>query len=176
LPVTTASPSIPRPDRLRAAFLIGRAKSVHSFAFLRPFAVEASLSSGTNNAQTSPQSRTRFAFSRRGPCVPSRSALGCRMHFIRFVTGLSKQSGVLIPEAWQQARDSGHSPLCGPARGRSPRARISNLCSSSTRRTQCQRQSFIYGAADHCAGFSLSRCVPLALNPTLKSVSLTRIR
>jgi hypothetical protein len=61
---------------LYLAFLIGRAKSTHSCAFLRLLAQQASLLPSINNAQTSPQPRPRRAFTRRGPCVPSRSALG----------------------------------------------------------------------------------------------------
>jgi len=39
---------------------------------------------------------------------------GRRMLFIRFVTGLSKQAGALVPEGRQQARDSGHSRFAAP--------------------------------------------------------------
>ena len=78
---------------------------------------------------TSPQPRPRRAFSRRGPSVPSHSALrpSHALHQVRKPGCLPKQSGALVPEVRQQARDSGHSPFRGPARGRSPRARISNF-------------------------------------------------
>ena len=51
--------------------------------------------------------------------------LGRRMLFIRFVNRAVQAVRALVPEGRQQARDSGHSPFRGPARGRSPRARIS---------------------------------------------------
>ncbi|MGX1320693.1 hypothetical protein AB7M17_004146 [Bradyrhizobium sp. USDA 377] len=57
------------------AFLIGHAKSIHVYAFLRLSALQTSRTPCNNNAHTSPKPRPRFAFSRRGPCVPSRSAL-----------------------------------------------------------------------------------------------------
>jgi hypothetical protein len=58
------------------AGVIGRAKSTLSYAFLRLFALQPLLSPCTSCAQTSPLPRRRFAFTRRGPCVPSRSAPG----------------------------------------------------------------------------------------------------
>ena len=51
-------------------------KSTLSYAFLRLFVVQSFQTPCTNNTHTSPQPRARSAFSRRGPCVPSRSALG----------------------------------------------------------------------------------------------------
>ena len=74
-----------------------------------------------------PSTRTLFAFSRRGPCVPSRSARGRRMLFIWFINRAVQAVWRSHHEGRKQARDSGHSPFRGPARGRSPRARISIL-------------------------------------------------
>jgi len=55
--------------------------------------------------------------------------LGCRMLFIRFVNRAIQAVRRSRPRRAAQARDSGHSPFRGPARGRSPRARISSVCS-----------------------------------------------
>ena len=68
------------PDRRRRfslAFLIGRAKSTPSYAFLAiSLNKQRSLSRCFDCEQRSPSARSRLAFSRRGPCVPSRSAPG----------------------------------------------------------------------------------------------------
>jgi hypothetical protein len=55
---------------------------------------------------------------------------GRRMLFTRFVNRAVQAVLRSRPEGRQQARDSGHSPFRGPARGRSPRARISNFAPS----------------------------------------------
>jgi hypothetical protein len=60
-----------------------------------------------------------FAFSRRGPCVPSRSARGRRMLFIRFINRAVQAVWRSHHEGRKQARNCGHSPFRGPARGRS---------------------------------------------------------
>ena len=52
---------------------------------------------------------------------------GCRMLFIRFVNRAVQAVWRSHHGGRKQARDSGHSPFRGPARGRSPRARISNV-------------------------------------------------
>ena len=52
---------------------------------------------------------------------------GRRMLFIRFVNRAVQAVWRSHHEGRKQARDSGHSPVRGPARGRSPRARISML-------------------------------------------------
>jgi hypothetical protein len=64
---------------------------------------------------------------------------GRRMLFIRFVNRAVQAVRRSHHEGRKQARDSGHSPFRGPARGRSPRARIPNLCSLSTCWMQRQR-------------------------------------
>ena len=46
--------------------------------------ITANLSRCFDCEQRSPSARKRFAFARQGPCVPSCSALGHRMLFIRF--------------------------------------------------------------------------------------------
>jgi hypothetical protein len=98
------------------------------FSTSRRISITASLHL---HAQISPQPRLRRAFTRRDPCVPSRSEPG-PSHALHQV---GKQGcpnfGALIPEGRQQARDSGHSLFRGPARGRSPRARISSFLPSS---------------------------------------------
>jgi hypothetical protein len=59
------------------------------------------------------------------------STKGRRMLFIRFVNRAVQAVWRSHPEGRQQARNSGHSPFRGPARGRSPRARISKFRFSS---------------------------------------------
>jgi len=125
-----------------------------------------------------PSTRTLFAFSRRGPCVPSRSARGRRMLFIRFINRAVQAVWRSHHEGRKQARDSGHSPFRGPARGRSPRARISILASFSPDWRQ-HPQSIVrrqWRRGDHYAGFSFSRCVTLAPKPTLKSLPSIHMR
>ena len=124
-----------------------------------------------------PSTRTLFAFSRRGPCVPSRSARGRRMLFIRFINRAVQAVWRSHHEGRKQARDSGHSPFRGPARGRSPRARISLFAPFQRTGGSADSRSFVViGAIDHCAGFSFSLCVTLAPKPTLKSLPSIHMR
>jgi len=124
-----------------------------------------------------PSTRTLFAFSRRGPCVPSRPARGRRMLFIRFINRAVQAVWRSHHEGRKQARDSGHSPFRGPARGRSPRARISILAPFQlTGGSTHSRLFLVIGVVDHCAGFSFSRCVTLAPKPTLKSLPSIHMR
>jgi hypothetical protein len=129
-------------DPLYLAFLIGRAKSTCYYAFFR-------LSKISSAAFSLLRSRAAFANRAGAICIHQAGS----MRSFAFSTGLShalhqvrKQgcpsSRALSSHGRQQARDSGHSPFRGPARGRSPRARISNLRSSSTRWVQSQRQFF----------------------------------
>jgi hypothetical protein len=108
---------------LYLAILIGRAKSTHCYAFCDFSAHQPFPSHCTDREQRSRQTRARSAFSRRGPCVPSRSALGRRMLFIRFVNRAVQAVWRSHHEGRKQARDSGHSPFRDPTGGRSPRAR-----------------------------------------------------
>jgi hypothetical protein len=166
-----------RGNPLYLAFLIGRTKSTLHYAF---FAIslnkQRSLSRCFDCEQRSPSARSRLAFSRRGPCVPSRSALGRRMLFIRFVNRAVQAVWRSHHDGWKQARDSGHSPFRGPARGRSPRARISLLAPFQRTGSSTDSRSFAIGTMNHRAGFSFSLCVTLAPKPIWKSVSLIHIR
>ena len=78
---------VPAARNLALSCLPNRACKVNSL--LRFFAIslnkQRSLSRCFDCEQSSPSARSRLAFSRRGPCVPSRSALWLRMLFIRFV-------------------------------------------------------------------------------------------
>src|SRR5712664_3742636 len=74
----------------------GRTKSTLNYAISRLFTHGHFLSLCTDAGRVRPSTRTLFAFSRRGPCVPSRSAQGRRMLFIRFVNRAVQQSGALI--------------------------------------------------------------------------------
>ena len=112
---------------LYLAFLIGRAKSTLNYAIFNFSLMSISFLSALTAGRVRPSTRTLFAFSRRGPCVPSRSARGRRMLFIRFINRAVQAVWRSHHEGRKQARDSGHSPFRGPARGRSPRARISIL-------------------------------------------------
>jgi len=118
--------------------------------------------------------RTPFAFTRRGSCVPSRSAQGRRMLFVRLVNRAFQAIWRSHHDGRKQARDSGHSPFRGPARGRSPRADlvIGSFQGSSTSR------SFVvnWARVNHRAGFSFSLCVTLAPKPTLKSLPPIHMR
>jgi|SRR5450631_4464438 len=154
---------------LYLAFLIGRTKSTLNSAILRFSAHDHFLSLCTDAGRVRPSTRTLLAFSRRGPCVPSRSARGRRMLFIRFINRAVQAVWRSHHEGRKQARDSGHSPFRGPARGRSPRARISILApfNGLAAAPTVDRSSSI-GAIDHRAGFSFSLCVTLAPKPTLK--------
>ena len=99
---------------------------------------------------------------------------GRRMLFIRFVNRAVQAVWRSHHKGRKQARDSGHSPFRGPARGRSPRARISLLAPfQQTGGSTDSRSSVNIGAIDHCAGFSFSLCVTLAPKPTLKSLPST---
>ncbi len=65
--------------RFNLAFLIGQAKSTSQLPptlFASSLNKQRSLSRCFDCEQRSPSARSRLAFSRRGPCVPSRSALG----------------------------------------------------------------------------------------------------
>ena len=136
---------VPEARQLALSCLPNRACKVNSL--LRFFAIslnkQRSLSRCFDCEQRSPSARSRLAFSRRGPCVPSRSAPGLSHALHQVRKQGCPSSPALSSHGRKQARDSGHSPLRGPARGRSPRARISNLCSSSTCWMQRQRQSFV---------------------------------
>ena len=67
------------------AFLIGRSKSIHTYAFLRLFAVHSFPTPCINNAQTS-HNRDRDLHSPGGVHAFLRvQHFGCRMLFIRFV-------------------------------------------------------------------------------------------
>jgi hypothetical protein len=119
-----------RPDRRPAfslAFLIGRPKSTLNYDIFNFLLMSISFLSALTGGRVRPSTRTLFAFSRRGPCVPSRSTRGRRMLFIRFINRAVQAVWRSHHEGRKQARDSGHSPFRGPARGRSPRARISIL-------------------------------------------------
>src|SRR5450755_1431068 len=56
---------------LYLAFLIGRTKSTLNSAILRFSAHDHFLSLCTDAGRVRPSTRTLFAFSRRGPCIPS---------------------------------------------------------------------------------------------------------
>ncbi|MEH2515672.1 hypothetical protein V1279_001245 [Bradyrhizobium sp. AZCC 1610] len=167
---------VPAAKNLALSCPPNRACKVNSFlrfsATLRSSAITDSLH---QNAQTSPQPRTRRAFTRRVHAFLRVQHIGHRMLFIRFVNRVVQAVRRSRLEGRQQARDSGHSPFRGPARGRSPRARISNLFPpqhvganpASIRR---------HLHSSYCAGFNRSRCVTFAPNPTWRSVSLTHIR
>ncbi len=120
-------PWVWKPDDRRATDGRLRALKVNSqlryFANLRACANSFLSALAAGRVRTS--TRTLFAFSRRGPCVPSRSAQGRRMLFIRFVNRAVQAVWRSHHEGRKQARDSGHSLFRGPARGRSPRTRIS---------------------------------------------------
>lgn len=98
------------------------------------------------------------------------------MLFIRFVNRAVQAVWRSHHQGRKQARDSGHSPFRGPARGRSPRARISLLAPFQQTGSSTDSRSFVIGAMNHRAGFSFSLCVTLAPKPTWKSVSLIHIR
>jgi hypothetical protein len=119
---------VPEAGKPALSCLPNRAYKVNSQ--LRNFAIplnkQRSLSRCFDCEQRSP-SALRLAFSRRGPCVPSRSARGRRMFFIRFVNRAVQAVWRSHHEGRKQARDSGHSPFRGPAKGRLRRARISIL-------------------------------------------------
>lgn len=90
-------------------------------------------------------------------------------------TGLSKQSGALVPEGRQQARDSGHSPFRGPP-GDAHRAResLNLLLFNMPGANPASIRHHLHG--NYGAGFNRTRCMTLTPKPTWKSVSLTHIR
>ena len=121
----------PPPCRLRAAFLIGRAKSTPCYAFLRFLQTSSAPYLAASIASSVRHQRGRDLHSPGGVHAFLRvQHCGCRMLFIRFVNRAVQAVRRSHPEGRKQARDSGHSPFRGPARGRSPRARISNLAPS----------------------------------------------
>jgi hypothetical protein len=96
------------------AFLIGRAKSIPSCRFSRLLANQASLLPSIYTHK-----------SRHSRACDEHSPGGVHAFFLR----VQHQGRRMLGR--QQARDSGHSPFRGPARGRSPRARISGSFPSS---------------------------------------------
>ena len=102
------------------AFLIGAAKLAYSYAFLRLFQLQPLPAPCIDNAQASSQSRLRSALPA-GAMRPFASSTGA-------VACSCPSSPALSPEGRQQARDSGHSPFCGPPRD-AHRAQICNSAS-----------------------------------------------
>jgi hypothetical protein len=160
---------------LYLAFLIGRTKSTLNYAISRFSAHKQILSLCTDAGRVRPSTRTLFAFSRRGPCVPSRSARGRRMLFIRFVNRA-------VQAVWRSHNDGRKQtrvadiPCCAdPARGRSPRADL-DIGSFSADGKQ-HRQSIIrHWRNRSLRRFRLSLCVTLAPKPTLKSLPSIHMR
>ena len=80
------------------------------------------------------------------------------MLFTRFEQGSPSSHDALIRKGRQQARDSGHSLFRGPARGRSPRARISIFAPlQSTDSDADSDNSSSLARSDHRAGFNFRR-------------------
>lgn len=147
-----------RGNSLYLAFLIGRARSTPSYAFLRVLQTSSAPYLAASIANSVRYQHGHDLHSPGGVHALLRvQHLGCRMLFIRLVNrAVSNQSGPLVPEG--RARDSGHSLFRGPARGRLPRGRISNVCSSSTCSARTQRQSVVIRATTAAPVNSGRRC------------------
>jgi hypothetical protein len=129
----------PQPTVRNAFCGIRGAQSQLSTTLFRDFSLVGKfLSLRIDAGRVRPSTRTLFAFSRRGPCVPSRSARGRRMLFIRFVNRAVQAVWRSHHEGRKQARGSGpvDSFQTGHWRVRSPRA----LASSASRLSAFPRQ------------------------------------
>jgi hypothetical protein len=125
---------------------------------------------------TSPQPRTRLAFTRRGPCVPSRSAPGLShaLHQVR-KQGCPSSQAHSSPKGGSRQEIADIPRFAAPP-GDAHRARgslISLLLNMLGANPVLIRRHLHRG---YRAGFNRSRCVTLAPNPTWKSVSLIHIR
>jgi hypothetical protein len=104
------------------------------------------LSLCTDAGRVRPSTRTLFAFSRRGPCIPS--AFGTwPSHALHQVHKQGYPSSLALSSRGKKARDSGHSPFRGPARRRSPRARISILAPFQRTGSSPDSRSFVVSGA-----------------------------
>ena len=98
----------PHPTVRNAFCGIRGAQSQLSTTLFRDFSLIGKfLSLRIDAGRVRPSTRTLFAFSRRGPCVPSRSARGRRMLFIRFVNRAVQAVWRSHHEGRKQARGSG---------------------------------------------------------------------
>ena len=117
-----------RGNPLYLAFLIGRTKSTLNYDILRFLQTSSAPYLAASIASSVRHQHGRDLHSPGGVhAFPARSARGRRMLFIRFVNRAVQAVWRSHHEGRKQARNSGHSPFRGPARGRSPRARISIL-------------------------------------------------
>jgi hypothetical protein len=129
------------------------------------------------HAQVSPQPRLRRAFTRRGPCVPSRSAPGLA-HALHQVgkQGCPSTLALSSPKGGSRQEIADIPRFAAPP-GDAHRARGSLISFPPQHAGKSsQRPSYARFSSRYCAGFRRSRCVTLAPNPTWKSVSLTHIR
>ena len=78
---------------------------------------------------------------------------GCRMLYIRFVNRAVQAVWRSHHGGRKQARNSGHSPFRGPARGRSPRARISLLAHFQRTGGHSASRLFVTGARESLRRF-----------------------
>jgi hypothetical protein len=167
---------VPAARQLALSCLPNRASKVDSR--LRFFAVslnkQHSLPRCFDCEQRWPSARSRLAFSRRGPCVPSSSAPGLShaLHQVR-KQGCPSSPALSSPKGGSR-QETADIPRFAAPPGDAHRARISNLCSSSTCWVQHQA-NLSCCCSSYCAGLNRNRCVTLAPNPTWKSVSWTHI-
>ena len=168
---------VPEARQLALSCLPNRAGKVNSFLRFSSTSSIFShyLSRCTKNAQTSRQPRTRRAFTRRGPCVPSRSALGPShaLHQVR-KQGCPSSPALSSPKGGSRQEIADIPRFAAPP-GDAHRARGSLIFSPPQHAGRNTSANLSCSCSSYCAGFNRNRCVTLAPNPTWKSVSLTHI-
>ena len=168
---------VPAARQLALSCLPNRACKVNSL--LRFFAIslnkQRSLSRCFDCEQRSPSARSRLAFSRRGPCVPSRSAPGLShaLHQVR-KQGCPSSPALSSPKGGSRQEIADIPRFAAPP-GDAHRARGS-LILAPPQHAGCNTSANLScSCSSYCAGFNRNRCVILAPKPTWKSVSLTHI-
>ena len=120
--------------------------------------------------QRSPSARSRLAFSRRGPCVPSRSAPGLShaLHQVR-EQGCPSSPALSSPKGGSRQEIADIPRFAAPP-GDAQRARGS-LILAPPQHAGCNTSAHpSCSCSNYCAGFNRNRCVTLAPKPTWKSV------
>jgi hypothetical protein len=169
---------VPEAGKPALSCLPNRACKVNSL--LRFFAIslnkQHSLSRCFDCEQRSPSARSRLALSRRGPCVPSRSAPGLShaLHQVR-KQGCPSSPALSSPEGGSRQEIADIPRFAAPP-GDAHRARGSLILAPFQHAGCSASANLSCSCSSYCAGFNRSRRVILAPRPTWKSVSLSYIR
>ena len=164
-----------RSNSLYLAFLIGRAKSTPSYAFLRFLQTSSAPCLAASIASSVRHQHGRDLHSRRGPCVPSRSAPGLShaLHQVR-KQGCPSSPALSSPKGGSRQEIADIPRFAAPP-GDAHGARGS-LILAPPQHAGCNTSANLScSCSSYCVGFNRNRCVILAPKPTWKSVSLTHI-